>query len=776
MKKYIKYHKTEIKMIGILFLITSIVLLSSRFLNVKDSVELEKLSELIFSSLIGLITIWISGYLILIQLYKNTYPMEIIEKKFLKKVKMILIFSTINIGIGILILSVFSNFISEIYYIFLFIVNVVVVFYNTYKINKEFTVNTYVDNHFKDLVRRLEKDNITKEDIDETFKDFYNFFDECIVKDEYYVCNNISEKIEGIFIGLVEHCNKMIVQNKAEMAEYIFEKIVDSGIYQIDRAKDSKNESLIINIFEQQIKIIKLCIEIGKLDWFKKYIKKINMITKEDIDNHNYILEELNGLNMKIGKRLLKEEDEWLECFINKLYNINVSFKFAFKNTNLSYFGKILAYLMVENNEDEKNDTNKYKILIKMLEKYTRKITYTNENIEDVVIYYSIYGTQLIENGCIERTKDFLDIITSKNNRIIENEKWNEFILFYLNITMEKWPEKFGEKNRQIIIDIIIEQNMNQSCNYYSFLPEYNKIIQKEKHNNKVLDKIYNEFDELFTRLIISDNINMFYIILEILKKSIVELEKDDKITQEKFFELFIENLVSTVNIENKKFTELTISVLDDTIGELDKERKISDKFGIHIIEKIAEVAIYRPEIKEMNVINIINLLADFKEEKRYTFIISDYNRKKILYRSIYNIGISSIENDMENAVRNVSNRLGWFIINSIKNNDNIELTNYLLERTIDLLEIAKKMKISEKTIIYIMTLFTTVGTFCCKDLKYNTYKIKIFKILSKESCERVKTAVELRTKENSMWDDLLDGQTQKLTQKFLKELKEHFN
>ena len=57
-------------------------------------------------------------------------------------------------------------------------------------------------------------------------------------------------------------------------------KIIYSGMYQIDYAKDSKTESLISNLFIQQEKNIKICIKIGKLDWFKKYIKQINLLSK----------------------------------------------------------------------------------------------------------------------------------------------------------------------------------------------------------------------------------------------------------------------------------------------------------------------------------------------------------------------------------------------------------------------------------------------------------------------------------------------------------------
>lgn len=108
----------------------------SRYFNISEIKELNTLSELIFSSLIGLVTIWISGYFILIQLYKNTYPMEIIERNFLKKVKLILIYSIINILIGVLVLTLFGNYIAETYYIILFLVNVAIIFYYTYEIIK----------------------------------------------------------------------------------------------------------------------------------------------------------------------------------------------------------------------------------------------------------------------------------------------------------------------------------------------------------------------------------------------------------------------------------------------------------------------------------------------------------------------------------------------------------------------------------------------------------------------------------------------------------------
>ena len=70
------------------------------------------------------------------------------------------------------------------------------------------------------------------------------------------------------------------------------------------------------------------------------------------------------------------------------------------------------------------------------------------------------------------------------------------------------------------------------------------------------------------------------------------------------------------------------------------------------------------------------------------------------------------------------------------------------------------------------MTLFTTVGTYCCKKPNYKPYLDKILNVLKKEDYMRIKTAIELRTNENTMWDNLYDNNTKQLTKVFLNLLK----
>lgn len=771
MKSRMKKYTKEIIFVIVIILISFIIFKIGNKLAI-DGIALCNLSGLIFDSLIGLIAIWLSAYFILIQLYKNRYPMEIIEKSFLKKVKFILIYSIINIMVGMLTLTIYCDLISQVYFIVLFLINIFIIFWNSYTINRTFTLNTYIEKYFKKITNDLEMNNINEEKIDNVFYDIHKLFDECIVKEEYYVCNSITEKNGELFQKLIEHGNRLLAsedKQKAMIAEYILKKIINSGIYQIKSAKHIENKTCLVELFRQQERNIRLCLKIKNIEWFKKYITKLNELARDYNDNE--ILDNLYSMNVNIGEELLLEKEKmYIEWFIKEIYDLNLSLKYIYNNVNLKYFGKLLMLLLITDNE--KNNSENYEVLKEILENFTKEITYGENEIQDVVIYYQLYGSEIIHKKDLNQVKQFIKIITNKKNRLLDNERWNAFILFYLNITSEEWDE-LGKENRKLIVEIILDLVLKDSKTIYlGFMPDYKEIIFNNRYNTNNINDICNEIKELLIRLMINNKVNMFYYVLKELKKAILDLEQSDRSVQEKLFDVCIGILSRTINIKNKEFIEISIGTIDEIIEGLDKERKISDKFGKHIIEEISDMIIYRHRIEESDAINLIYLLDGFLEEgKEYNFIVKYNEKKKLLYKSIYNIGISCIEDNKENAVRVVSNALGWYIIRSL-DNDNSELSNYLIERTIDLFRIAQNMQISEKTLIFIMTLFTTVGTYCCKQIKYQTYLNKILNALKNEEYIRIKTAIELRTNENTMWDKLYDNRTKELTQKFLKELK----
>ena len=292
-------------------------------LDISSGQEILKLVEVLFNNLIALITIWFSAYFILIQLYKNTYPMEIIEKEYLKKVKRIVLLAIFTIFYGMLVFVFYSsNMIINTYFIFLFSLNILTIIVNTYMINRDLAINTYVDKYFNKLYKKLDnknkKANKNEKDlentIDNTFQSLEKFFNECIIKDEYSVCNNISEKVGIFFEKLICQCNNLLLQGKKETSEYCFEKIIEFNIKQIKMAHNCKVSSFYNELIDQQVKNIEYCIEIGNFEWFKKYISEMNLLNESNnIDKK--ISSKIFYMNESVASKLLTKEESWIKEF-----------------------------------------------------------------------------------------------------------------------------------------------------------------------------------------------------------------------------------------------------------------------------------------------------------------------------------------------------------------------------------------------------------------------------------------------------------------------------
>ena len=226
--------------------------------------------------------------------------------------------------------------------------------------------------------------------------------------------------------------------------------------------------------------------------------------------------------------------------------------------------------------------------------------------------------------------------------------------------------------------------------------------------------------------------------------------------------------------MNNKQFLEIIFIELSDIIKELDKEKAISRNFGDKIIVQLSDVARNSNSDSYDVILQIIELFSDFLRENEELYFVNNYiERKEKLYKGLYNIGISCIENDFEEGVRRCSNTLGWFTIYSIKQG-NTKLTKYLIELAKEMLEIAKDMNITRKTETFLLTLFTTVGTYCCKEINNYVYIDLVLEAICKVPRNLVYTAIKIRTYENDMWDELLDNKTQQLSREFKKKYEEY--
>ena len=324
---------------------------------------------------------------------------------------------------------------------------------------------------------------------------------------------------------------------------------------------------------------------------------------------------------------------------------------------------------------------------------------------------------------------------------------------------------KILDKHIDIIKRIIGTKEKYQG---YLLVPDFKKLIDKSQYNNDELENITSKMFELVNNCVIKDNLPMFYALLNDYNDVLLSTEKRQKKIQEELIDVYISLILRTRTLINKQYLEITFQMFETVIKMLDSKRLVSSDLAQYIIVNISEVAQNVNKDKQIVVLKAVDLLYSFLDKKEpLNFVLADPEKKKLLYRMMFNIGTDCIENNYEEGIRRVSNSLGWFLINSI-DSGHVELTEYLITRAIDLYKISIDMEVSSKTLTFILTLFTTVGTYCCKNIAHTKFLNDIIAGISFVETSKIKTAISLRTSENDNWNSLFDNKTNQLSNKFI--------
>ncbi len=764
------------------FKIIIIISILSLFLDIKmntiNSITLNNLTSILLPSLIGVSSIFVSCYFLIIQLYNNRYPLNIIKNKyypFILEIICIIIYCLITGGILIfynsgLFIQLWFNITSLLITIAILVIS--------YAATNLLMINTHVDEYIKRINTQLENSICDISNLKLILKEIKDVFEECYIKEEYYVCQNISKGTTKLFATLISEGNKLLINDTitSENFEEFYIEIINYSIYQIEIFKDCKSEYLIEDIINNNIINIEYCINTTQLHMFKEYIDSINtLILKFHKSNNELVINLLFNSYGKICKNLIdsKMEIDWLKKIFDDLYIVTFSLNYLDKNTNLKHFSKFLLFTLT----DVVDCKDIYKYLFKKLYEFSITVASSNQNFEELVVYYIKYSNELINKENLSAIKDFNNLVFEIVKYLTKKEQtWIGFLIYYLDSIEKKWEKEFSDimidKRVEIALEII---SLDLLESHVFILPDFKKIVSNNIYNKDVIKNICTHFDDLFRRAVLKDNKNAFYLFSMKLNDCILSLRKESKDIQTLLFEMYSKNIKRVSYIENKIFAEILINQLEYCLNEMDKNNTISKEFGTFIIKEIAGIARDTYGINTEIINKIIRLLHNFSsKENGLKFILTDKENIKLACRLIFIIGTESIERNKEDSLRIVSNSIGWIIKEGIDRGDS-NIVYYSLDRAKDLFQLSEYLNISKKTLTFIMTLFTTIGTYSCKEpnlTKYRDYVIKILiDILDDDADDDaiIKTAIKLRTTENDIWNDLFDNKTEKLSKEFYK-------
>lgn len=713
--------------------------------------------------------IWITAYLLFMELHKDRFPFESLTKDRLPHMKNNFVLIIYDIVYGGILVSFDYTLFGSVWFLSISLTTILVIFIDVFKAYQTLMVSSYVNNYFKKVSASF---NSRMGVIDTKFlREIKFILEESLSKEEYYTAQTIIAQTGKTFRDYLGNLIKLSDIIGVEKVEESFKEVVSFNIRELDLCKNCQSELLTRALLNEQEDNLLYCVENKQYEWYKVYFNEFSsFVFKMQREENFSFTYKLYGIYYRLFKKLVTQNrSEWIESSLEKIESLTFAYIYIFNKNNIQNYVVLLIQLL-EMCVKKKND-HFYSIFFKKLKEFTEAKYIEDGGFNEVKAFYSSLFGVLLEDKS-SRALELLEILLTKKVRSQEDASLLEFKLFAIkelsgiNISDVEYQSNLFNHHIDTLIEAI---GLNKDYNGYLVLPNFYQRIEKQDCSSEIVDETINSIKKLLHYCIVKDYLPPFYTLMKKVQDALSKTSQQQKEIQKKLLAIYFWLYEKTIVLVNQQFFELTFDLLQQVLEDMDKNKVISADLGNYIISRIAKSPSGAQRDNEKLTIQSIELLFSFMSEgSEYYFVLSTAAQRKFLYRSLFNIGTECIENNFEEGLRKVSNSLGWLIIYNLKHTTQGHAV-YLIRLARELFYLAKKMDISKKTQMFLLTLFTTVGSYCCKDPSYKHFRDSIVDSIKDESVERVRIAVSLRTSENDMWNDLYENRTEQLTKEFLR-------
>ena len=758
------------KFIGsiVFFILISIV---SFFIDRKLLIDFldksNEITKIILESTVGFLGIWISCYFLAIQLYKNRYPMDLIKKEVTQQFNKFVSLLILCFAIGIIYLFVDTGIIVSAVYSTFCIICLLFISIKISATISDLSINNLFEKKIKDIDKCVDSNSVDSETIEEEFKKLSKLFNDSYNSSNYYMCEKIINELCESYNNLISNSSRILLaDNEDNTANKVMDIYINFYKSKLFLTKDCSYNRLYMHIVASQEKNINATIKAQQKGLFEKYINelfKFSLILDDTSDTYEILMETIYD----IAEQLIDSPDNlsYVKEIIDNVTNLVTSKSFQnndFDFNTKNYYRFVLPLIIKTINN---NITESYELLIEDLKETTRRLSFLGSSFEDSFAYFISYTNTLIKIKDIEKIKDYLSIYSYIEIPTSSDMRWVNYHLNFFDFLFTEFEEL--EKESTEIIGLLLRNLIANKTSFQDIVLPYYHI---KKYYDSGRNISFSDFSKnlylVMRAAVMNENSYVLSFYFDEINKYLIGLDKTNKKRQEELLGFYFSLITSTSDFSSKKIVSVIFYELENTIREIDSEHNISSELSETISNELMNSALYCMESNEFVVTKCIGMLYGFLEKNNETHFATA-NQNQII-KCIYNIGLNCIEYNQEPLLRQVSNAIGWITLNAIKTKQNI-VFNYGISRAIDLYKLSKYMEITTKTKIFLMTLFTTIGAYCSDASKQYKYRSKIINAIIHEDFDIVKTATELRTKENNMWDSIMTD-PQKSGEDFLKE------
>lgn len=678
--------------------------------------------------------------------------------------------------VGLIYSSVNISLISCLLYSVFCLVYMFFVLRKTLNTINDYSINEFFNKRINDVNSKIDGDDISHKGLLKEFNNISKLFDDAYNNGNYYICQNIATGLCDSFKNLVSNSSRIMMNDTSENKDNTND-IVDiyMNFYKnkLHLTQDCSNNHLYISLVKCQEDNLKVIIDARQKLLFEKYIEELLTLS--------YILDEtskaskiLNEMLLMIAEYIIDkvEQTDYEESLVELITKITITKNFSNNknySTSINNYYKLLLSLLtktVQNNNDEY-----YEYLRDNILKSTGNFSVVDSSFDDIFIYFLLYSKLLIEKKDVSKIRDYIKLYSYIEIPTSIDIKWVNYHLAYFDAIFKNFDELKRDASQYLALLVrdLIRNNIS-----------FQNIILQEYHINYYLnldrgkdfsDNMIWMYDVL-RAAIMNESMSVISFYLDELADCMISINKQDKDYQKKLFDFYISIIKYNSEFSNNKVTSLIFYEFDKTIRKIDSKHCFSNEISKYIILELKEISYFCIDRNDFIVSKCIDMLYNFLEKDNEVYFA--LNIKQNIVKCIYNIGLQCIENNKESLLRKISNAIGWITLNAI-NDKNTILYKYGLDRAIDLYNMSKYMEITKKTKIFIMTLFTTIGSYCTTEPRLYACRNTIIKAILNEDYDIIKTATEIRTKENNMWKELMKC-PQSAGEAFMKEFKKQKN
>ncbi len=781
----------KIKKIGVIrknILITALIftvfIIAESFYNLYNiiNIDLNKVIETI-SNIIGVILgIVFALYFFVLEMFRNKYPLEFVRIYVEKNLKIILGQCILNLLINMFILVFSKNYFCT---SILCIVQFIYICFLLYKIFENYNIfcsDNIVQNEKRYIDNIITSDNIDIDKIIDSLIKLNKYSEEAFYSNNLEIVNKVINLNKELIYKLIKTTDSHLIES--ELGDEKFKKIsgliVNNIMYQIKFGINHNNTNFVEESFYIVEDIIKKVILCQKLSLFNKFEENINSIYDYCNDINQIYCLSIIRMYSRIGLDIITDEiklestkNEWLDkilknlnnySFLNNIqYNYNTinllikiytAFTFEFiKNNNKEYYKKLLEIIMLNverNNIMSKDDNNLSCFVIYNIAEVlneNKKYQWIEEYCQD------IYNIAI---RAIETNNDELVLIILSCYKLFEN----------CNINIQDIVNKHRYDLSKFAIDLKDEW-------ITVFLPDYKKMVEKDKNNQILINKISDDFKGLLYKSLIKKKVEAIFYIFETINDIAKQYEKSDRDKQKVILDIYSKFMSECIRMTEEESFNVALEQMNTIIEFWDKENNISVNLAETIIMKLYELSKVALTDGQVNLCISANKFLFFVE-KELKFALNNTDIYLKILQYMFQIAIDSIEVEEDKVLKNISNILGWLgkeIIDSGKYDTFIEIIDIVTEIInlyCDINIDDNEKEITNKTIIFFGTLFIILGAYCLSERKDKYLNVIMENgILRLNNKSFLKYSKKLRYFESERWNEVIKNEPKKNIDKF---------